>query len=699
MRLNLVTIGTLWRAEIRMVQRDWRALITAVALPLLLMPLVLFASSWTQRERVRHHEETVKRYAVTGSQAGAVRGWLAAGLAGDEASGRGERGRFTEHFPDDPMAALMAGDLDLVVLGSTAAEDRERAEAAAATGRIRGGTAVAGAPVGDLAEATPVVRLVYRADREASVGAMHRLAQRLREGRATEREDRLGARGFPVAPVELAVWADRDLTADEGVGGRTLGRVLTLFLVVLLLPSAAVMATDSLAGEKERGTLETLLTTAAGRVEIILAKHLAILAVAVAITLLQALNLLVYVGLGWLPLPAGLAGTVTPGLAAWLAVLHLPLAALVAGVLLLASGWASSYKEAQLYFLPIFLVMLVPAVAPFLPGASLHSLLVGVPVANLALATRELLSGTFDWRWIGGGWLVTAGAAAGLLWMAVRTLSAERLVMGDGSGARAAGDEQSRFERQVWRWFAGLWAVLLVVSGYYTESTDLRMQILINVVGLFFGMSVLVMWRYRLEARTVLALRTPRPGMWLAVAAGVPGGLVTGIGLFRLVDRVIPIPAEVLEAFSRVMLSGTIPLWQMFLFLAVLPGVIEEVTFRGVLLHGLHRRWRPVALVLVVGLVFGLFHVSLFRLAPTVFLGILLTGVTVMSGSIYPAVVWHVLHNATAVALGRWEVPVEALDPGGYVLGAALLATALWVAWRHRTPYPGLRGSGRRRGL
>jgi membrane protease YdiL (CAAX protease family) len=146
-----------------------------------------------------------------------------------------------------------------------------------------------------------------------------------------------------------------------------------------------------------------------------------------------------------------------------------------------------------------------------------------------------------------------------------------------------------------------------------------------------------------------------------------------------------------LEAFSQGLLLEAIPFWQLLIFLAVIPGIVEEITFRGVLLHGLHRRLHPVALALVVGAIFGLFHGSLFRILPTAFLGVLLAMITLMTGSLYPAILWHILHNASSVLLGHAELPLDSLDPSLHFAAAAILAAALWILWRHRTPYPGLR--------
>ncbi len=163
------------------------------------------------------------------------------------------------------------------------------------------------------------------------------------------------------------------------MAGLALGRLVTLLLLFFLLSGGAVVAQDALAGEKERGTLETLLTTAISRREIVTAKVLLVLGVALTITVIQVLNLLVYVGFGVIPTSQNLAAAVTPGVAAALLVFLLPLAALVAGILVLVSGYARSYREAQLYFLPLMLGAAVPALAAFLPEIALRSAIVFVP--------------------------------------------------------------------------------------------------------------------------------------------------------------------------------------------------------------------------------------------------------------------------------------------------------------------------------
>src|SRR5205085_12194879 len=90
---------------------------------------------------------------------------------------------------------------------------------------------------------------------------------------------------------------------DSQVTGSLVGRFITLFLVMMLFTGGAVAAMDIISGEKERGTLETLLTTAVGRSEIVTGKQLAITSVGLAITLMQGLNFLLYIKLRVIALP------------------------------------------------------------------------------------------------------------------------------------------------------------------------------------------------------------------------------------------------------------------------------------------------------------------------------------------------------------------------------------------------------------
>jgi sodium transport system permease protein len=676
MSLNFSIVQTLFKNELRMILRDGRTIVTAVLLPLIIMPLVLFGSTWTRKKREHTLQTTTYHYAIAGENVEWTKKLVAATrerLASDESTNKTAAFKFEEVTATNAPKALNRGEIHFILES------------------VPGGEPAAGQTNPSVGSSnTPAVRLVFRGDRDDSSTAMGKMRDALELTRSTQRADLLQSRGFPVSVDSVARIAKTDLASKGQAAGLTLGKFITLFLLVFIFSGGAVVANDLLAGEKERGTLETLLTTSAARIEIIAAKHLVILAVAAFITMVQAANLMVYVGFKVIPVSTNFAAAVSPLVAVLLLVLFLPVAGLIASVLLLASGYAKSYKEAQLYFLPILMIGILPALAPMLPDLPLRSIVVLLPVANIAMAAKEILIGSFDWPMILLAWISTTALAFWLTRLSVSFLSAERLITAAVSNDVSPRDGASLFSRHVGVWFAVLWAVVWIVNSYIAKA-DIRVQITVNLVALFFVASLVMLWRYRLNPVEVLAFRRPKPMVWLGVFCGIPGGILTASALARITSYFVPVSSEALEEFSRAVIPEGVSLAQLLFFLAVMPGVFEEITFRGLLLHGLRRRLSPVALVIVVGLVFGIFHFALFRLAGTAFLGMLFAATTLLTGSIFPVMVWHAGNNALGLIAESFEIPVMELDWGYYVIGAILLAVAFWIFWRERTPYPGLR--------
>ena len=683
MKLDRGIISTLFRTELRMVLRDRRMVLTSILLPLLLTPLLMLVSTSTVKKRERTLQQMTYPYAVTGPEAEAVQLLLARARTKSEF-------HLNEVTNAAPLAALDKGEIQLVLEGFRAKQNSIAATNHEALSETTGNTN----SIVDEGEATPpgslVVRLIYRADRDVSQAAMSRMRDALDRSREADRAALLKEHGFAVLPAQVAVISERDLASRAQRAGLMVGRLLPVSLLFLILVAGAVIAMDSLAGEKERGTLETLLTTGATRAEVLVAKHLVIEAVALFITLLQLGNLLVYCSFHLLRLPADLAAAVPLPVALLLLVLFLPVVALAGNVLLLISGYARSYKEAQMYFMPVLLLGLVPALATFMPGVGLRSIVVLVPIANLAVAIKEVLIGQFDWPFLALAWVITAGAAVWTTRLGVRLLSTERLITAAQTDAVSFTGGQGLFERHLVGWFALMWAALLVASNYL-EKTDLRLQLAINLVVILFGGCSLMIRRYRLNLRAALALRAPHPAIWLGVLVAVPGGLLTATALFELSNRVLPVSDKTLEAFNQTLLPTQIPFAQLIFCLTVLPGIFEEIAFRGLLLYGLHRRLSPVPLALVVGLVFGLFHIALFRFVPTACLGAMLASVTLLTGSIFPAMLWHAANNGLGVLIYELHLPEANLGWPVYLIGLALLGVAYWIFWRHRSPYPGLK--------
>ena len=661
--------ATLWlllRHELRSILRDQKTVVTAVLLPLVLVPALLWISQKTETRREEQEQERVIRYAVDSES----------GAGADALAQRIERA--LERWDEDELARTQGGGASQELQPAPKLErvEVEEPRAALDAGEL---TAYLSDEAGEQGEAQITVH--YRGNRETSNSGAATLRRLLERSRIHERERLLSDAGVEVKIRALAQVQREDRASEADSAGLTLGKFLTVVLLMMMLSGGQVVASDIVAGEKERGTLETLLTTAARREEIVLSKLLTIAAVALAITTINIGNLLACVSFGLLPEAQVYASALPPSAVAVLALLFLPLTLQVACLLLLLSSRARSYKEAQLFMVPVQLIMLVPALASLLPKLELRSAIAAVPVANVSVACRELLSGHLDVLALGATVLVNLGVA----WWAVRFVARvleDEQVMAPASGESVeASGGVALFQNHAPRWFAAIWVLVLLSM---LTVTNLGVQVVINLVILMFGSSLLMARIYELDLREAFSLRAPPAVAWLAVLIGAPAGLIVTQGVFWLAGFILPVPQEALESFGE-NFELELPMWQMFLMIALAPAICEELFFRGALLHALRDRMGPVATCVVVGLVFAVFHVSLFRLIPTGFLGVLLAAVTMLTGSIFPAMLWHGIHNGIAIYSTQVEVTPEATPWWVYLGATAVLGLAFaLLVWSRR---------------
>jgi sodium transport system permease protein len=236
------------------------------------------------------------------------------------------------------------------------------------------------------------------------------------------------ARPFDVARTNVA--------APEKVGGNLLGGIVPYIIVMLCLVGSTYPAMDLTAGEKERGTMETLLCSPAARSDIVLGKFLMVLTgslTAVFFSLLSLGGTVSVIGAAAGQMGgrgAGAAGlpTIDPlGLLGVLAMI-LPVAVLFSALAFSVSLFAKSQKEAQSYLTPLILVVIMPCAIAALPGIELNLALSFVPIANISLVCKEMLSGVWHWGYIAVIFGSTALYAGFALALAVRMFGRESVL-------------------------------------------------------------------------------------------------------------------------------------------------------------------------------------------------------------------------------------------------------------------------------
>ncbi|MEO1088411.1 MAG: ABC transporter permease subunit, partial [Acidobacteriota bacterium] len=276
----------LFLTEVRLLVRDKRTLVASVLLPTLLMPLFFFASSLGERQRQDRIAEQSFRYILSGPRAEEARQLLTLAPGPDAAPDAEPLGVTLEEVsgPDirldsGPLFApsswpsseiLEDGQADVLVLAIPGAlENGGALEAAARPAPIR-------------------LTLFFLADADASNTAVEALQRQFEQALLARQDALLRDVGFTLERRRMGTISERLDVATAGERtGATVGRWASLFLMLFLIVGGSVVAADTLAGEKERGTLETLLGTSASRREIISAKLASIFCLGLVITAIQ----------------------------------------------------------------------------------------------------------------------------------------------------------------------------------------------------------------------------------------------------------------------------------------------------------------------------------------------------------------------------------------------------------------------------
>jgi sodium transport system permease protein len=399
---NIVTV---YRKELKDSLRDRRTLLSMIIIPTLLMPVLLFGFGKIASKVVSKARDEIPRVMILG---GADSPGIVAAIQGS--------GKF-EIAPASPDWKTQISDKKI----RGAVQLPDGFEAALREGR-----------------AEAVVLFHYEGELKSgfAISELERFFRDLRERIVNER---LAERSLPPSLIKPFDVRRENVAPPEKVGGNLFGGVVPYVIIILCFTGAMYPAMDLTAGEKERGTMETLLCSPVARGDLVFGKFLMVLTGSLGAMVMSMISLgitavlagMIVAGgggsssagtasapLGSIPMidPVGLLGVVA---------LILPVAVLFSAVLFTISLFAKSYKEAQSYVSPLLIVVLMPAMVGMLPGIELNLRLALVPILNLSLICREMLSGVWHWNYIALIFASSSLYAAAALVLSVRMFNRE----------------------------------------------------------------------------------------------------------------------------------------------------------------------------------------------------------------------------------------------------------------------------------
>lgn len=188
---------------------------------------------------------------------------------------------------------------------------------------------------------------------------------------------------------------DMVLQDEKKAGGKMLGMMLPYFVTILLFAGAMGIGTDMVAGEKERGTMASLLVSPIKRSSIVLGKVFALM-------IISGISSVIYVGAMVVFMPqmmGGMSGkdmgislSMSPGQIVMLAALLVAIAFLYSAIIVLVSVFAKTVKEASSYIMPVYMLVLVIGLVTMFTNKAPENWAYAIPIYNISIALQGVLT-------------------------------------------------------------------------------------------------------------------------------------------------------------------------------------------------------------------------------------------------------------------------------------------------------------------
>ncbi len=359
----------IYEKEMRETLRDKRVLFGVFISPLLITPLLLVVIGYFANRKAAEEKAEVLTIAVAGAPAA-----------------------LQEALARTPLLSLLlveaAPEADTLV-----AQRRARA-------------ALIAPPKAEQALAsnqTLALELVFDPSNEKSIAAMRRVQEAVEAFNRVTTSERLKRLNLDPSLVTPTTLTKRSVASDKNIGGLILGALLPYLIVLTAAFGGMTSAFDLGAGEKERGTMETLLVSPATRTEIILGKTLTIMTVSFASALFTIIGLVgsFAIGLSYFAQLTGGKIAISYTAVAVMTLVTLPLTLLTSSLLMILSAFARNQKEAQSYSLPFVMVVILPALLSLFVGDENPLGMSLIPLLNCALAIKQSLAGSLTVAFFG----------------------------------------------------------------------------------------------------------------------------------------------------------------------------------------------------------------------------------------------------------------------------------------------------------
>lgn len=468
-------------------------------------------------------------------------------------------------------------------------------------------------------------------------------------------------------------------TADnQEIAGSLMGKILPFIMIMGVLMGAIYPAIDLIAGEKERGTLETLFTLPISNLELLAGKYLAVSLGAIVTALLNILS--VGASLIYLTSLMDLQGQ-SINLSIFNMKMIFPLIVTIISIIIFAMvisalsmclcSFAKSYKEAQNYITPLTLLTMIPSYASMMPNMNLNTTTSLIPVVNISLLIKAIMVGTINYMDMWNVLIVNIIFVIAVLILLSKIFDSEDILFGSNNKISFL---QKRSELDKYNVPTSSDGIILYISiflilifaGSYLQLKFKFVGLALNQFVMFIFLTIYALY-LKIDFKKIFAIKKPT---FKELFFGIKLWLITLIVVMLVsfvTTKFIPNANEMSKEIQKTLFNEN--LFLNILVVALIPAVVEELIFRGFLLSSFSnknisidlndngtyvenkKRGRIVTTkaVILSGLLFGLMHIQIIRIIPVSILGLSFGYAMKKTDSIFVTMEMHFLNNLFSV--------------------------------------------------
>ncbi len=486
-------------------------------------------------------------------------------------------------------------------------------------------------------------------------------------------EEKLAQEGLSQEFLTPVTYEAKDSATEAESFGMNMGGSIGMLLIVTIMLGAFYPAIDATTGEKERGTLETLLTLPVTNFQMIMSKFISVSVFSCVTAVLSLLSLgasiVFLINSVTAEASEEFTGIDLTLFLKWLPILMIVMivtALLITAFCMCFCIFAKSFKEANNYITPVMLIVMFASMIAMVPSITLNFKTALIPIVNVSLLMKQVISQQLNPALTGITIAVNLCYSILIVFILSKMYDSENILFTDGFQSFRIFQKRSEIKKGSVPKLGDLFlsiVVLLLLTIYASLALSAK-SVFAGVIStqlIILFIPLIVTFYIKSDLKQLFSLKAP-------VLKWIFKGLFLYIGTYSimliislLLTNLFPESAQNVEMSFEALIKQ--PFIFIVLVMAIMPGIGEELFFRGFLFGSLKHRYSIGIAIIISSLIFGAFHMSLVKIIPTAILGACFAYITWRSGSIYIGMGLHFLNNLMSVIAMKYPDIIEQYVP------------------------------------